>query len=230
MPHDKLEQFVRRHREDFDGETPPAGLWDRIEASVSDEADPSATDPLEGFIAKNREAFDSETPPPRLEGAIFGAPALQRKTARRRRILSYALGIAASLLLLFTAYHFGNRSGFAAGQEEQRIAQQLQDLDPELAEAEQFYQRRISSEFAKVSQVNDDPQLRRDLEKIDRATDEIRAQLLEVPLSQRHVLVNQLISTYRTKLDILLRIQQHYTNPNLPGANAPAANTNVNES
>ena len=230
MPHDKLDQFVRRNRADFDGETPPAGLWDRIEAAISDEADASATDPLEGFIAKNREAFDSETPPPRLEEAILGAPALQRKTARRRRILSYALGIAASMLLLFTTYHFGTRSGYAAGQEEQRIAQGLHELNPELAEAEAFYQQRISSEFAKVSQVNDDPQLRRDLDNIDSVTAELRTQLLEVPASQRHVLVNQLISTYRTKLDILLRIQQHFTNPNLPGTTAPAANTNVNES
>lgn len=229
MNTDKLENFIHHHREDFDGESPPAGLWGRIEAAISEEAEEGA-DPLEAFVAKHRDAFDSETPPPQLADAIFRSPVLQRKIARRRRILSYALGIAASLLLLFTAYHFGNRSGFAAGQQDERVAQQLRDLDPDLAEAEQFYRQRISSEFAKVSQVNDDPQLRLDLEKIDRATAEIRSQLLEVPLSQRHVLVNQLISTYRTKLDILLRIQQHYSHPNLPGASTPAANTNVNES
>jgi flavin-binding protein dodecin len=49
----------------------------------------------------------------------------------------------------------------------------------------------------------------KDLEAIDEATAEIRASLLEVPVSQREALVQKLIETYRTKLDILLRIQQH---------------------
>lgn len=229
MNHDKLENFVRRNREDFDGETPPPALWGRIEAGLSG-SDEDATDPLEGFIAKHREAFDEATPPPRIAAGLFGADALKRKTARRRRLLTYALGMAASMLLLFTVYRFGNEAGLEAGRNEQQVAQQLEKMNPELAEAERFYQQRISNEFAKVQQVNDDPQLRKDLQAIDEATADIRAQLLEVPVSQRHVLVNQLISTYRTKLDILLRIQQHFTNPNTMGSPAPDRNTQLNES
>jgi hypothetical protein len=40
-----------------------------------------------------------------------------------------------------------------------------------------------------------------------------------VPVSQRATLVDQLIETYRTKLDILLRIQEH-----LPSS-APSSTT-----
>lgn len=229
MPTDKLEDFVRNNREDFDGETPPAGLWDRIEASISG-GDAEDADPLASFVAKHRMSFDSETPPPRVESRLFDQPSLQRKTARRRRLLSYALGVAASLLLLFTVYRFGTQTGFTAGREEERIAQQLREMDPELADAERFYRQRISSEFAKVRQVNDDPQLRKDLENVDRVTADLRAQLLEVPASQRAMLVNQLIATYRTKLDILLRIQQHFANPTHPGLPAPEANKDVHES
>ena len=113
---------------------------------------------------------------------------------------------------MFTAYRFGNRAGYQAGQEE-RVAQQIQQFDPELAEAERFYRQRIDAEFTRVNQVNDDPQLRRDLKELDAATDDIRAQLLEVPRSQRPVLVNELIEAYRTKLDILLHIQQRIPYP-----------------
>ena len=229
MNHDKLENFVHRHREDFDGEDPPSGLWDRIEHTLS-EAEDEAGDPLEGFIAKHREAFDTATPPPRVAARLFETMAPERRKTRRRRLLIYALGVAASLLLLFTVYRFGSASGYEAGREQQRVAQELEKMNPELMEAERFYRDRIDREYAKVQQVNDDPQLRQDLADIDEATSEIRGELLRVPASQRHVLVNQLISTYRTKLDILLRIQQHFPNPNNPGATAPAGNTDFNES
>ncbi|MGB3800526.1 MAG: hypothetical protein WA952_11995 [Lewinella sp.] len=228
MNHDKLENFVRQNREDFDGDIPPAGLWGRIEASLS-ESEEESIDPLEGFIATNRDAFDQATPPPRIAAKLFDDGPLKQKTARRRRLLSYALSIAASLLLLFTVYRFGNAAGYEASMEEQRVAQELEEMNPELAEAERFYQQQINREFVKVQQVNDDPQLRRDLAAIDEATAEIRSELIRVPASQRHVLVNQLISTYRTKLDILLRIQQHFPNTQHPGSPAPDSNTDVNE-
>ena len=72
-------------------------------------------------------------------------------------------------------------------------------------------------------------QLRQDLQEIDQATKEIREDLLTVPASQRHVLINQLIATYRTKLDILLRIQQHFPNPNATGTGQVPVNSNENE-
>ena len=229
MNHDKLAHFVHRHREEFDGEDPPTGLWDRIENTLS-EGEEDTGDPLEGFIAKHRESFDTATPPPRVAERLFEGMAPERRRTHRRRLLIYALGVAASLLLLFTVYRFGNASGYEAGREEQRIAQELEKMNPELVEAERFYRDRIDREYAKVQQVNDDPQLRQDLADIDEATSEIRSELLRVPASQRQVLVNQLISTYRTKLDILLRIQQHFPNPNNPGVSAPAGNTDFHES
>ncbi|WP_157974371.1 hypothetical protein [Lewinella sp. IMCC34183] len=229
MNPDKLEQYLRDHREEFDGDTPPDALWDRIESTLPDtEADDA--DPLAEFIVKHREAFDTATPPPRLAHELLGPARGTVKPLRRsrRRILGYLMGVAATFLLLFVAYTSGNRAGFRAGREEQAIAQ-LERMNPELAEAERFYRQRIASELTKVTQVNDDPQLRRDLAKIDDATREIRSELLKVPASQRHVLVNQLISTYRTKLDILLRIQQHFPNPNPTGTGQVPANSDDNE-
>ena len=231
---DKLKDFIQNHQADFNDATPPTSLWDRVQSDL-EEAD-DEIDPLERFVTLHREEFDDATPPPRLLAKVLPpatrqlvphsvgtAPPKLTVSHRRRRTLLYLTGIAASLLLMLTAYRFGNRAGYRAGQEE-TVAQQLQRINPELAEAERFYQQRIDLEFSKVQQVNDDPALRRDLREIDAATRELRAQLLEVPESQRHVLVNELIETYRTKLDILLRIQQHIPHNN-PGA--PAARPNI---
>ena len=233
MNDDKLKGFIQDHRADFDEATPPASLWDRVAAALPNDEDDA--DPLEAFIATHREAFDDATPPPQLLTKVF-APATPADSSpkltvshRHRRTFLYLMGIAASLLLMFTAYRFGNRAGYQAGQEE-RLAQQIQRLDPELAEAERFYQDRIDAEFTRVNQVNDDPQLRRDLRELDAATADIRAQLLEVPQSQRPVLVNQLIEAYRTKLDILLHIQQRFPTPNPSGAPVPRPNKLTRES
>lgn len=123
------------------------------------------------------------------------------------------LGIAASMLLLISAaFLIGSNYGYQNGSDEQ-MADALEQIDPDLAETESYYQEAIAVNFSKVSQVNHDPQLVKDLAAIDEATQEIRASLLEVPVSQRADLVEKLIETYRTKLDILLRIQQHLPIP-----------------
>lgn len=233
MPTDKLEDFILNNRESFDDETPPSGLWDRITGALDQGDDDN--DPLESFIATNRDAFDEVTPPPRLEGRIFaamdqvgatpmaptqGARTPRLKAVHGRRKTLRILGIAASfLLLLFAAFTIGNKQGYRSA-EEAAIASELRQISPELAETETYYRAEIAAQFTKVDMVNDDPQLREDLAAIDEATEEIRANLLEVPVSQRAALVDQLIETYRTKLNILLRIQEH-----LPSGGTPSSTT-----
>jgi hypothetical protein len=233
MPIDKLEDFILNNRESFDDETPPTNLWDRIESAIGTNDDDN--NPLENFVANNRDAFDDVTPPPRLEGRIFAAmgqsgatpmvPAQETvlprlKAIRGRRKTFRILGIAASfLVLLFAAFTVGNNQGYRSA-EEAAMATELRQISPELAETETYYRAEIAAQFTKVDLVNDDPQLREDLAAIDAATEEIRANLLEVPVSQRAALVDQLIETYRTKLNILLRIQEH-----IPSSSAPSSTT-----
>lgn len=215
MPTNKLEDFILQNRETFDDEPVPAGLWDRIESNL--EAPDDDNDPLESFITSNRDAFDETTPPLRLEGRVFAAmdeaaakPAASPLSVFSSRKRTFRiLGIAASfLLLLFAAFSIGNSQGYRSAEEEQ-FAAQLRQISPELAETEDYYRGEIAAQFTKVDLVNDDPQLREDLAAIDEATEEIRTALLEVPVSQRAALIDQLIENYRTKLNILLRIQQH---------------------
>jgi len=216
MPTDKLEDFILQNRENFDDAPVPVGLWARIENDLETPDDDH--DPLEAFIASNRDAFDETTPPLRLEGRVFAAmdeaaakPAaaspLSVFSSRKRTFR--IMGIAASfMLLLFAAFSIGSNQGYRSAEEDQ-MAAQLRQISPELAETEDYYRGEIAAQFTKVDLVNNDPQLREDLAAIDEATEEIRTALLEVPVSQRAALVDQLIENYRTKLNILLRIQQH---------------------
>ncbi|MEM9259421.1 MAG: hypothetical protein AAGA62_07220 [Bacteroidota bacterium] len=225
MPTDKLEDFILRNRESFDDEAPAAGLWDKIESAIDQHEEDS--DPLETFIATHRDDFDNSTPPPRLEGRVFaalganagGTPMPPLRVSHRRRILPI-LGIAASMLLLIAAaFTLGSNRGYAAA-EQDLVAAEIERINPELVEAEDYYREEIATQYAKVTQVSNDPQLVEDLAAIDQATQEIRASLLEVPVSQRADLVDKLIETYRTKLDILLKIQQQ-----LPPSAEPVSTT-----
>lgn len=234
MPIDKLEDFILNHREDFDEETPPDSLWSRIETTITSGDDDN--DPLESFILENRDGFDDTTPPPRLEGRVFAAlnaeadqlgatPAPPLRVAHRRRRIGSIMGIAATLLLLLAAaFTLGNRRGYNAA-ERDLVALELERIDPDMAAAEEYYRSEINAQFTRVTSASDDPQLIQDLDAIDEASLEIRSSLLEVPLSQRPDLVNKLIETYRTKLDILLKVQQHLPS----GARASTTQTETNE-
>jgi len=234
MAHDELEDFILNNRENFDDEDPTDSLWDRIETAITTGDDDR--DPLEDFVLTNRDSFDDTTPPPRLEGRIFAAlnaemelagatPAAPLTVVHRRRRIGTFLGIAATLLLLLAAaFTLGNNRGYRTA-EADLVAQELERIDPDMAEAEQFYRNEIKAQFTKVTSSTNDPQLLQDLEAIDEATQEIRNALLEVPVSQRPDLVNQLIETYRTKLDILIKVQQHLP----PSAKAPTTQTETNE-
>ncbi len=211
MANDKLEDFILNNQASFNGEAPAPDLWDRITGEL-DEVD-DEPDGIEAFVATHRDAFDDATPPPRLEGKLFPAesgatPAPPLRVAHSRRRLLPILGLAASVLVLIVAaFLIGNSRGYQTA-ESDRIAAELERINPEFVEAERFYRGEIASQFTKVMQVNNDPQFVADLEEMDRATQDIRASLLEVPESQRPELVEELIRIYRTKLDILLRVQR----------------------
>lgn len=224
MPTNKLEDFILQNRAAFDDATPGDHMWDNIERAIDAAgAGNEDNDPFEVFVALNRAAFDDTTPPPRLEGRLFAALDAAAEPAKAgaspmppmRAILGQrgqrlrVMGVAAAfLLLIFAAFAVGSSRGYRAAEEDQ-LAEQIRQISPELVETENYYRQEIATQATKVKLVNHDPQLQEDLAAIDVATEEIRASLLEVPASQRAALIDRLIETYRTKLNILLRIQEH---------------------
>lgn len=242
MPTNKLEDFILQNRTAFDDETPGDHLWDQIERAIEATDGTDDTDPLESFVTTHRTAFDDVTPPLRLEGRLFAAldeakllaqatagaspmPPLRAILGQRGQRLR-VLGVAAAfLLLIFAAFAVGTSRGYRAAEEEQ-MADQLRLISPELVETEDYYRREIATQATKVKLVNHDPQLQEDLAAIDVATEEIRASLLEVPASQRAALIDRLIETYRTKLNILLRIQEHLPDHEYPSSTTTQQTTN----
>lgn len=225
---DTLVSFVTENRDAFDDEQVPPGVWSRIEGALGGSDDD--IDPLEAFVNSNREAFDDSTPPLRLEGRVFEAmnpaagatPMPPLRAVRGRRLKMFGMA-AAVLLLIAASFTIGNKVGYDTAEEDQ-MATELRRISPELAEAEDYYRGEIAAQFTKVEMTSNDPELLKDLTEIDAATEEIRTSLLEVPVSQRAALVDRLIETYRTKLDILLRIQQHIPKD----ATAPSSTTQQN--
>ena len=209
-----LSDFVLNNRDAFDDATPPP----RLETAIFAELDALPETGAPRQQARLRALPGNQVP------ASGDQPQGLRAVHSRRRKLFSTLAIAAGIALLIGfAYTIGSQAGYnAAVSSEAQIAAEIEQIDPELAETERYFQREIAAQFTAVSQINDDPQLERDLAEIDRATAELRAELVEVPVSQRPLLVNELIETYQTKLNILIRIQQQL---NSSGQAAPAAPT-----
>lgn len=232
MPTDQLEDFILHNRASFDSATPPEGVWDRIETALCVQEEDC--DPFESFVAKQRDAFDGTTPPPRLEGRIFAAldgveagPPPKLRNVQRRRAWLPLLGIAASLLLLLAAaFTLGSSRGYQSA-EEDRLAAEIARIDPDFAEVESFYRSKIAAQVTAVTEASNDPQLIEDLAALDEATEDIRNALLEVPVSQRADLVQKLIGTYRTKLDILLRIQRQLPPPTTEDSTTQSNNNEI---
>ena len=206
-----LRDFVLSNREAFDDATPPPRLADAVFAQL--DAEEAST------VGAERRGATLRTLPGNQAPLRTEQPPQLRLAHSRRRKLFSALAIAAGIALLIGfAYTLGNQVGYnTAVSSEAQIAAELEKIDPELVETERYFQREIAAQFTAVSQLNDDPQLKRDLAEMDRATAELRAELVEVPVSQRPLLVNELIETYQTKLHILIRIQQQLN----PSGEAP---------
>lgn len=222
---DSLEQFILDQRPAFETEGPSNGLWDRIQTDL----DGGGGD-LESFIKTRREDFDSEAPPAALWDKIQAdlSPAattqqpLQMTAPTEAKIRSLSSlyrwsAAAAVLLLLGASFMLGRNSGYQTGQADYLAV--IEQVQPDFADTEAHFQSEISDKFQQVALYNDDPQLQADLEAIDQGMEEIKLELLEVPLEERADLVNQLIESYRIKLHILERILQH-----LPTDDAPPAN------
>ena len=68
---------------------------------------------------------------------------------------------------------------------------------------------RIDARYAQLAHYRQDSLLRTDLAAIDRAMDELRAELVDVPPGREEVIVQQMIANYRLKLQLLERVLEH---------------------
>lgn len=164
-------------------------------------------DKLERFIRDNRPAFDTEHPGLGLWNRIEQElPRAATGPTRQRYPLGYPLWrvAAAVLLLLFAGGLIGQQLGKEVVDEQQLAV--LEQIAPEFSDLESYYEGRINAHKAQLANYRDDPAIQADLEQIDQAMAELRDELLSAPAGDQQLIVENLINSYRLKLDILERI------------------------
>ncbi len=166
---------------------------------------------LEKFIQDNRDAFDGARPSLKLWAEIEKeldqedeeqSPASNIHPLRGRRPWYQ---IAASVVILLSVGAFGG--AYLTQQNSQPTAQELiEEFAPEFGEMEVYYNQRIQENYARLTTYTQDPEIDADLAQVDQAMAELRADLENAPPGREEQIVQQLIDSYRLKLDILERI------------------------
>ncbi len=194
-----LEKFVQHNLQTFDSQTPSPEIW----KAICQELATSDTDPLAQFIAENRQAFDEQSPPVGLLESIQskqpGQPVGVRRLIARQQ--SWWLQAAAVLILIGAALLGGRLLGYQAAQDDYLAV--IRDIQPDFPEAEAYYQQNIEALSTVVYSQHPDSRLVADLADMDRAIEELRQELPQVPRQQQGRIIADLIKTYRIKLEIL---------------------------
>ncbi len=205
METDALSAFFQQNRADFDSAEPSIQSWLAIEKQLDQHAAPH--DPLTHFVQTHREAFDSATPAFRVWSNI-DKTLHPTQTVRHAGILSirHILRVAASVLLLLavgatagiyiTKAHFARHNTIAS----------LSDISPEYAEMVRYYNRQIEDKVRQVSMYDNKENVLDDLAAIDRAMQELEAELRRVPRGAEEQIISNLIKSYQIKMEILERV------------------------
>ena len=164
---------------------------------------------LEKFILDNRDAFDDARPSLKLwaeiEKDLAGSSpaALPRPLGARRPWYQ----VAAAVLVLLTVGGVGG--AYLNGQYQSPTATtqaMIERIAPEFSEMERYYNERIRENYARLTSHTQDPEIDADLRQIDQAMTELREELADAPAGREELIVQQLIDSYRLKLQILERI------------------------
>lgn len=190
---------------------------------------------LEKFIQDHRQEFDDAYPSLKLWTEIereLGQPAQpgqvqpeQIRPTRIRRMRWYS--VAASVLVLMTLAGLGGH--YLGRHASQPTTQEiLAQVAPDFSEVETYYSQEISERYAQLTSYQSDPDVDADLAQIDVAMEELRAELADAPPGREEQLVQQLIASYRLKLQILERVLESLERAKANEANSTTPNTNNN--
>lgn len=201
---DGLEKEILTSRILFDTALPAEHVWTNIAADL--DARQSA-DPLKDFIQTHRSDFDTAIPDLKIWGALEAdLPAVRQKAKRvgmgwQRSLLR----IAAALTLLITGVGVGIWYSNSANSQG---GMAMSDVSTEYQELEQYYQRGIASQQQELATFtgNQPQEVHEDLEQMDVAMNELRAELANVPPGNREQVVRAMIENYKARMAILQRV------------------------
>lgn len=158
-------------------------------------------DRFEEYILNNREAFDDAIPSLKVWAGI------DRKMSERgaRRIpLWQGLRVAAAVVvLLFTGAVVGR---FLAERPNAEPIAALETIAPEYVETARYYQDQIDRKEQQLAGFQQSEAVLEDVKQIDQTMQELREELLRAPKGQEEQIIQNLIKTYQTKVNILERV------------------------
>jgi len=206
---DKLEDFIRNNREDFDSMAPPPGLWNDIT--------PPKEDKLEAFVTQERSAFDTLEPSSEIWKKI--EQSLPSSADKKLSWGTYVWRAAAVVAILLSSAAIWMQQGPAEVTVAEQVTPQQNNQStegdvniPELSEAEAYYGQQVNAMLAEVSRLSlDDPSIREsmqyDIAELDSAYVDLKNDLKDGIHNQD--IVEAMIQNYRLKIQILDDILHH---------------------
>jgi vacuolar-type H+-ATPase subunit I/STV1 len=156
-------------------------------------------DHLEQFIIDRREAFDDAVPGLNVWSEINST--LDERKQKKVLFLRVA-GIAASVVALLVC---GALIGSHYTQQ-QYANDPLVKVAPQYVELEKQYQDEINRKYQQLVSYNHAGIVDKDLSQLDEVMDELRQELLTAPRGKEMEIVESLLKSYQTKVDILERV------------------------
>lgn len=157
-------------------------------------------DNLEKFIRENRAEFDTGVPS--LDVWAKLDQHLDQQRPAGRVVWMRRLRAAAAVLLLLMlgglgGAHFVNSAN---------NANTLADVSPEHAEMERELSRQVDEKLAKLATYKQDSVVKEDIQELDATYEELRHELENAPEGAKEKIVQAMIETYQTKINILQQV------------------------
>lgn len=166
-------------------------------------------DSFENFVRSNREEFDRAVPSLKVWAQIDQ----QMAKRKSKRIVMYrVVGIAASIVLLLgmgTAI-----GGYLANNQDTNAMNSIANISPEYSEIEQYYSEQIQDKYQQLTSLQPDEAVFNDLEQVDVLMEELKKELGDAPKGKEEQIVEALIQSYQTKIEILERVLERIQSTN----------------
>ncbi|MCF8245729.1 MAG: hypothetical protein K9J37_14130 [Saprospiraceae bacterium] len=179
-------------------------------------------DNLEKFIRENRPDFDSGVPS--LDVWANLDRHLDRQRPSARVVWMKRLRVAAAVLVLVTAGGFGG----AYLTNSSKSVESLADVSPEHAEMERYFNTQVEEKLAKLASYKQDGIVKADIQELDETYNQLKHELENAPEGAEEKIVQAMIETYQTKINILEQVLEKVekVNPTNP-TNLNSANNEV---
>lgn len=157
-------------------------------------------DSLERWIEDHRESFDEAVPSLKVWAEID-----KRMSARHTRRMTIWRGLrvaAAVVALLFT----GAVAGLYLAGGPPPATTSLETFSPEYAEMARYYESQIDQRVQQLAAYQHGDAVLEDFEQLDALMAELRQELLSAPAGKEEQILENLIRSYQTKVEILERV------------------------